>query len=132
MRILKYLNTLICTVALVCPSGFTKAQEAPFNRGVNLTGWFQVSNVEQIQFTRYTKLDFEQIESLGCDVIRLPINLHYMTGGAPDYIFEPLFYSFLDEVVKWAGEVDIHLILDNHSFRLGRGMKLPVPGKWSS
>ncbi len=92
------------------------AQDMPFSRGVNLTGWFQVSNAEQIQFSKYTKLDFEQIKGLGCDAIRLPINLHYMTGGAPDYAIDPLFYSFLDEVVKWAGELNIHLILDNHTF----------------
>ena len=98
-----------------CPSR-SSSQDLPFSRGVNLTGWFQVSNAEQIQFSKYTKLDFEQIKSLGCDAIRLPINLHYMTSGAPDYVIDPLFYRFLDEVVKWAGELNIHLILDNHTF----------------
>jgi endoglucanase len=100
----------------VCPGQKIHAQDVPFSRGVNLTGWFQGSNAEQIQFSKYTKLDFEQIKSLGCDVIRLPINLHYMTDGAPDYTIDPLFHSFLDEVVKWAGELNIHLILDNHTF----------------
>jgi endoglucanase len=92
------------------------AQKTPFNRGVNLTGWLQAGSATQIQFTRYTKTDFEQIKSLGCDVIRLPINLHFMTKGAPDYIIEPLFFSFLDKAVDWAEELKIHLILDNHTF----------------
>ena len=90
--------------------------EAPFKRGVNLTGWFQASNTRQIQFTKFTKQDFVNIRSLGCDVIRLPINLHSMTSGEPDYIIEPLFFSFLDEAVSWAEELKLHLILDNHSF----------------
>ena len=57
------------------------AQVAPFHRGVNLTGWFQVDGPRQVQFTRYTKQDFIEIQSLGFDVIRLPINLHFMTDG---------------------------------------------------
>ncbi|MBN2411018.1 cellulase family glycosylhydrolase [candidate division KSB1 bacterium] len=87
-----------------------------FKRGVNLTGWLQTSGPRQIQFTKFTKRDFENIKSLGCDVIRLPINLHFMTGGAPDYIVDPLFYYFLDQIVDYAEELELHLILDNHTF----------------
>lgn len=93
-----------------------QAQEVPFQRGVNLTGWFQAGSAQEIQFSRYTKQDFEQIKSLGCDVVRLPINLHFMTSGAPDYTVDPLFYNFLDEVIDWAEALDMHLILDNHTF----------------
>lgn len=92
------------------------AAQNPFSRGVNMTGWFQVDNARQIQFTKYTKDDLVNIKSLGCDVIRLPINLHYMTNGAPDYTIDPLFFDFLDQVVDWAEELQINLLLDNHSF----------------
>ncbi|RNI26465.1 cellulase family glycosylhydrolase [Rufibacter latericius] len=92
------------------------AQETPFKKGVNLSNWFQANSARQISFSRYTKKDFEQIKSLGCDVIRLPINLHGMTKGAPNYTLDPLFLSFLDQAVTWAEELDLHLILDNHSF----------------
>ena len=94
----------------------TQAQQTPFNRGVNLTNWFQVNSPAQIQFSKYTKTDFENIKSLGCDVIRLPVNLHFMTDGAPDYTLDPLFLNFLDEAVNWAEELELHLILDNHTF----------------
>jgi endoglucanase len=94
----------------------TFAIKAPFNKGVNLTGWFQVDNPKRIQFSKYTRTDFEQIKSLGCDAVRLPINLHFMTNGAPEYIIDPLFYTLLDQVVGWCEELDIHLILDNHTF----------------
>ncbi|GJQ62354.1 MAG: hypothetical protein SCALA702_14070 [Melioribacteraceae bacterium] len=92
------------------------AQEVPFSRGVNLSGWLQTSSPYQIHFSKYTKEDFENIKSLGCDVIRLPIRLNDMTTGAPDYELDPLFVYFLDKIVEWAEEVDIHLILDNHTF----------------
>ena len=94
----------------------TLSAQVPFQQGVNLTNWFQASSASQIQFTRFSKKDFQNIKSLGCDVIRLPINLHSMTNGAPDYVLDPLFLSFLDQAVDWAEELDIHLILDNHTF----------------
>lgn len=90
--------------------------QAPFSRGVNLTGWFQVNSPGQIQLTKYTRQDIVNIKSLGCDVIRLPINLHSMTQGGPNYTLDPLYVSFLDSVIKWCEELDIYLILDNHSF----------------
>jgi endoglucanase len=90
--------------------------QVPFSRGVNLTNWFQASSAQQIQFTKFTRQDFLDIKSLGCDVIRLPINLHAMTSGSPGYIIDPLFFTFLDSAVSWAEELQIHLLLDNHTF----------------
>jgi endoglucanase len=87
-----------------------------FNRGVNLTSWFQENSPQEIQFTKYTKQDLINIKSLGCDVIRLPINLHSMTDGTTEHNLDPLFLSFLDEVINWAEELNINLILDNHTF----------------
>lgn len=104
---------VLCFALLSCT---LSGQDAPFTKGVNLTNWFQVGNAKQIQFSKYTKQDFENIQGLGCDVIRLPINLHFMTDGAPDYVLDPLFLSFLDEAVNWAEELGLHLILDNHTF----------------
>ncbi len=106
---------LVLMMALLWPCP-TEAQRASFSRGVNLTGWFQATSVRQIQFNRYTKMDFGNIKSLGCDVIRLPINLHYMTNGQPDYKIDPLFFEFLDQVVTWAEDLNLFLILDNHTF----------------
>ncbi len=92
------------------------AGEVPFKRGVNLSTWMEQPSARQIQFTKYTKKDFQNIKSLGCDVIRLPIAMHNMTSGAPDYTIDPLLFDFLDEAVNWAEELGLHIILDNHSF----------------
>ena len=100
--------------------GTTEPVGIPFKRGVNLTGWFQyISSVRQIQVTKFTKQDLINIKSLGCDVIRLPIELHLMTNGEPDYTIDPLFYYFLDQIIDWAEELELHLILDNHSSNPG-------------
>ncbi len=103
------------TLLLAACLRFTFSQ-APFSRGVNLTSWFQVDNVGQMQFTKFTRQDFINIKSLGCDVIRLPINLHFMTDGEPDYNLDPVFVSFLDSAVTWAEDLQIHLLIDNHTF----------------
>lgn len=102
-------------VILIFLFSFQLQAQVTFNRGVNLTGWFQTSSTNQIQFTKYTKKDFQNIKSLGCDAIRLPINLFYMTNGNPDYTVDPLFFDFLDQAVGWAEELQIYLIIDNHT-----------------
>ncbi len=109
--------TRICLLGMYMGIAFSlQAQSTPFSRGINLTNWFQAESAQQIQFTKYTRIDFEQIKQLGCDVIRLPINLHFMTQGAPDYVLDPLFLRYLDSAVNWAEALDLHLILDNHTF----------------
>ena len=110
---MKHLFILLITLSF----GYNlDSQEVPFNRGINLTNWFQARSPGAIQFGKYGKADFENIQSLGCDVIRLPINLHSMTLGAPEYKPDPLFLTFLDSAVAWAEELGLHLILDNHTF----------------
>jgi endoglucanase len=94
----------------------TYPQELPFHKGVNLTNWFQEGSPQNIQFNKFTKKDFERIKSLGADVIRLPVNLHFMTSGEPEYNLDPLFVYMLDQVIDWAEELKINLILDNHTF----------------
>ncbi len=102
---------------IICILLFISARsQAPFSHGVNLTGWFQVNSPGQIQFTRFTKQDIINIKSLGCDVIRLPVNMHGMTSGSPSFTLDPLFFSFLDSVVNWCEQLHIYLILDNHSY----------------
>ncbi len=92
------------------------AQETPFEKGVNLASWFQTSSVRQVQFSKYTRTDFEQIKSLGGDVVRIPVDLHGMTSGAPDYVPDPLFLRFFDEIIDWAEALEMYVILDNHTF----------------
>ena len=94
----------------------SSATALPFSKGVNLTNWFQASSPRSIDFSKYTHEDFSDIKSLGIDVIRLPINLHSMTLGDPDQTLDPLFLFFLDQVITWAEELDLYLILDNHTF----------------
>lgn len=114
MKMKVNLNLVFIIVCIFC---FRSAEsQAPFHRGVNLTGWFQVNSPGQIQFTRFTKQDIINIQSLGCDVVRLPVNMHSMTSGDPTYTLNPQYVSFLDSVVTWCEQLHIYIMIDNHSF----------------
>jgi endoglucanase len=102
------------------------AQNA-FNKGVNLTGWFAASNARSIAFTKFTKKDFQNIKSMGCDVVRLPIELHSMTSGSPDYIVDPIFYNYLDQVIDWTEELQMNLIIDNHTIPDAKSKTVEIP-----
>jgi len=109
------LFTLAPSVAQASPSaGLPPA--APFSRGVNLSQWFETNSPRAIRFSRYTERDFKELREMGADVVRLPIYLHAMTSGAPDYTLDPLFLELLDQAVDMAERNDMHIILDNHSF----------------
>ncbi|MCL2185795.1 MAG: glycoside hydrolase family 5 protein [Treponema sp.] len=92
------------------------AKSAPFSKGVNFSDWFETFSAGSIPFTKYNEQDFANVKSIGADVIRLPIRMHSMTKGEPDYIFDPLLFKFLDKAVDWAEKYQLYLIIDNHSF----------------
>ena len=94
-----------------------RLSQAPFSKGVNLTDYFQKNSPGQIQFSpERMRKDLNDIKGLGCDVVRLPIRLHSMTNGKPDYILDPLFLEFLDQTIDIAEDAGIHIIIDNHTF----------------
>ncbi|HNY22799.1 MAG TPA: glycoside hydrolase family 5 protein, partial [Treponemataceae bacterium] len=95
-----------------------KPPAAPFTRGVNLSQWFETSSPRSIRFSRYGERDFQELRQMGADVVRLPIYLHAMTSGKPDYTLDPLFLELLDQAVDMAERNGMHIILDNHSFEV--------------
>lgn len=109
---MKYSYVIIFYLIFICEINFS--QTTSFNRGVNLTSWFQTEDVRKIQFSKYDKNDFKYLKELGCDIIRLPINFHSFIDSAKN--IDPLLFYFLDMVVNWAEEIELNLIIDNHSF----------------
>ena len=93
---MKSLLLVILLISTQLNAQVSDTTELPFTKGVNLTNWFQAGSSGSIDFSKYTYEDFVDIKSLGVDVIRVPINLHSMTQGAPDYTLDPLFLFFLD------------------------------------
>jgi len=113
---------LLMSCLFACASGNqitqpqTMAGSVPFSRGVHLLDWFGwPGNVQELNFGKYEEQDFIFLKSLGVDVIRLPINMHYFTLGSPDYVLDPIFLKFLETAVDLAEKHQIYIILDNHS-----------------
>ena len=93
------------------------APQPPFKRGFNFADWFeQFSPIPYMDFKRYTKENFEDAKSLGCDHIRLPLKIFNIMGPGPDYTIPSVFFTFLDQAMDWAEQLGMYLILDNHSY----------------
>jgi endoglucanase len=90
--------------------------KTPFSKGVNFTGWLETESAESINYSMYTEQDFADVKNMGVDVIRLPVKMHPMTSGTPNYTLDPLLLRFLDMAVNWAEKYRLYLIIDNHSF----------------
>jgi len=86
------------------------------NRGVNLPGYFIGPDPGRIPFSPRLKDDFQNLSTLGCDVVRLPIDFSAYTDGPPAYTLDPLVFELLDQAAEWADAAGIYLIFDYHFF----------------
>jgi endoglucanase len=113
---------------------FRALPETPFHQGVNLTDWLQAPDVDLILPELFGEKDFQEIRSLGCDVVRLPINLARMAAAAPDGRIPKKLFALLDRAVAWASANGLALILDNHTLyekeRMDPDMERVLPGLW--
>ena len=100
-------NSLVSNQATATP----KRRRPPFSRGVNLTVFMQRPRTHP--FITYDRQTFVNIKTLGCDVVRLPFVP--LTSGGPSHIIDPLFFTYLDQIVDWAEELGLYIILDNHT-----------------
>ncbi len=123
---MKNLLKIILSAIIIISVFQLRAQNA-FSKGVNVTGWFGAGNAKSIPFNRFNKQDIQNIKSLGCDVIRLPIELHHFTSGAPDYVIDTLFFHYLDQVIDWTEELQMNLIIDNHTIEVATSKTVEVP-----
>jgi len=120
MKLLFYLTIGVllmgCTGLSFVENPDAVVNAAPFKRGINFSQWFEAPNAQSIQFHRFSEQDFINVKSMGADVIRLPIRMHSMTLGAPEYTLDPLLLKSLDTAVGWAEKHHLYIIIDNHSF----------------
>lgn len=57
------------------------------------------------------------IREQGFETIRIPISWHAHTGDAPDYTIDPAWMDRVDEVVTWALEENLYVIINMHHER---------------
>ncbi len=81
----------------------------PFHKGINLSDWFEPF------FTVYDKNDFEDIKSLGVEIVRIPIHFEELSCGKPDYIVPDWIWKEIDKAVEWCTELKMYMIIDFHN-----------------
>lgn len=92
-----------------------KAISAPFTKGINFTNWLEYRPADQIDPNYFTKQDFINAKSLGCDVIRLPIHFEKLCSAADGYAIPQKILNILDKVIEWTKELELYIILDFHN-----------------
>lgn len=92
-----------------------KTIPAPFTKGVNFTNWLEYRPAEEINPDFFTRQDFVNAKSLGCDVIRLPIHFECICREADGYVIPQKVLDILDNVAAWADELGLYVIFDFHN-----------------
>lgn len=92
-----------------------KAISAPFKKGINFTNWLEYRPAELIDPDYFTKQDFINAKSLGCDVIRLPIHFEKLCNATDDYAIPQKIWDILDNVIAWTKELKLYIIIDFHN-----------------
>lgn len=87
----------------------------PFTKGLNLTGWLEGYNNSNWRSDLFGKQDFEDIKSLGVEIVRIPIFFEEFSSGSPDYIVEDWLWEKIDKAVEWCTELKMYMIIDFHN-----------------
>jgi len=104
----------VMLILVALPAVSAHPPQLPFERGFNLGQWFQGASALEIS-NSVTLTDLENMKSLGADHVRVPIDLHNMSGNGPGYVIDPILFMYLDRLVDWCEELGLYVILDNHT-----------------
>lgn len=99
---------------LILLSSIIMGQDLPFSKGVGFNQAFEKPNAKKINIQQYTRQDFKDIKRLGCDAVRLFIDMKNMVLEENNQL-DPLYFFLLDHMVDIAEEEGVHLILANMS-----------------
>jgi endoglucanase len=91
----------------------SEAPAIPFQRGLNLLEWFNEPRSGQINISRYTEEYFQMIKTMGCEAVRMPIDILHLAGPDPSYELDSLFLEFLDIAVDRAEAAGLFIVLLN-------------------
>lgn len=102
-------------------------------RGINLGNMLEAPAEGQWGLTVQEEY-FDLIKEAGFDFLRLPVRWNTHAGQEPPYTINPAFFARVDEVVNWALERDLAIIVDFHHYEEMAtdpwGHKDPFLGIW--
>jgi len=62
-----------------------------------------------------TEDDLRFIKSLGCNVVRIPLNYRHFESDDQPFEYKPEGFALLDQVIGWASAQQVYVILDLHA-----------------
>ena len=97
----------------------------PFTKGLNLSTWLEPFGVSNANSTYFGKSDFEDIKSLGVEILRIPIHFEEWSSGAPDYVIPEWLWKKIDDAIAWCTELEMYMIIDFHNDCNGKSKTRP-------
>lgn len=88
-----------------------------FEKGMNLSNWLEAGwQPNWPAANGYSKADLVKIKEAGMISLRLPICFARITDSIAPYYVDTnhLLFTRIDSVIKWADELDMNVIIDNH------------------
>ena len=94
----------------------TQPESAPtLHRGVNMGNMLEAPN--EGEWGLYVEEEyFEAIKATGFDFVRLPVRWNTHAVESTPYSIDPAFFARVDEIVSWALESDLTIIIDFHHY----------------
>lgn len=103
---------MLFVTALQAQSPVKTVKTLPFSKGINLPGWLEYSRFNTL---RYGKRDFENIKSLGVEVIRIPVWFDIWADKDNGYKVDQECFAVLDNAIEWCRQLGMYLIIDFHN-----------------
>lgn len=89
--------------------------ERPLARGMNMGNMLEAPT--EGEWGLFVKENyFDEIKNAGFDFVRLPIRWNAHAQESAPYTIDPAFFARIDEIVGWAIERDLTIIVDFHHY----------------
>lgn len=88
----------------------------PVKRCVNIGNALEAENEGDWGYT-IRRAELEAVAAAGFDTIRLPVRWDLKSGDRPPYRIEPALLARVDEIIDWAQDLGLRVVLDVHHYR---------------
>lgn len=104
------------TPTLVPPSKSMPANEPlTLHRGVNFGNMLEAPN--EGEWGLFVQEEyFDLVKDAGIDFVRLPVRWNTHAQGLAPYTIDPAFFARIDEIIGWAMQRDLTIIVDFHHY----------------
>jgi endoglucanase len=108
-------NTSMPPTPTSTPAPTTPISSLTLQRGINLGDMLEAPNEGEWGLSAQEEY-FDLVKEAGFDFVRLPVRWNTHAGAESPYTIDPAFFARVDEVVSWALERDLAIIVDFHHY----------------